>query len=155
LGLLIERIAAKQFATPSAETTADNRIARKPTARANEAAQQRKALAAARAEALPIWLDLPIRYAASRHVPQALYHAGVLYTETEKPDEALAAFEELAKKYPDSPWAGDAHLWLIDVKLEHQFDLPGAKDHAHAAVDWYQRLDQLKAAQARKGIGEE
>ena len=88
-------------------------------------------------------------------MPQALFHAGVLYTETEKPDEALAAFEDLAKKYPDSPWAGDAHVWLIDVKLEQQFDLPGEKDHAHAAVDWFQRLDRSKAAQARKGIGEE
>ena len=76
----------------------------------------------------PYWTGLPSRYPASRYVPQALYHAGVLYTETKKPDEALAAFEELAKKYADSPWAGDAHVWLIDVKLEQQFDLPGARN---------------------------
>ena len=92
----------------------------------------------ARAVALPYWADLLSRFPASRHVPQALYHAGVLYVEANKPDEALAAFEELAKKYPASPWTGDAHVRLIDVKLEQQFDLPGGKQHADAAIAWYE-----------------
>ena len=170
LALLIERAAAEQFgagtvpsggkesATAKASSAAAPGLS--PSARAaplTEAArqQQKKTLIAARAAALPFWSDIPSRYPTSRHVPQALYHAGVLYTEIEKSDEALAAFEELAKKYPDSPWTGDAHVRLIDVKLEHQFDLPGARNHADAAVAWYERLDQAKAAQARKGIGEE
>ena len=153
LALLIERAAAEQFAAPPA----DKKGAPKLSAQMVEAArqQQRKAIASARAAALPCWTDLPKRYPTSRHVPQALFHAGVLYTETEKPDDALAAFEELAKKYPDSPWTGDAHVRLIDVKLERQFDLPGAREHADAAVAWYERLDQAKAAQARQSIGEE
>jgi tetratricopeptide (TPR) repeat protein len=134
--------------------------------------QQKKTLLAARAQALPYWFELSKRYPTSRHMPQALYHAGVLYTEAAtgglsrfssdengtvplSVEKALTAFEELAKKYPDSPWTGDAHVRLIDVKLEHQFDLPGARNHADAAVAWYERLDQAKAAQARKGIGEE
>ena len=154
LALLIERAAAEQFATPT-EKTADKKGVQKPQVSEAARQQQKKAIATARAQALPFWSDIPSRYPTSRHVPQALYHAGVLYTEMEKPDEALAAFEELAKKYPDSPWTGDAHVRLIDVKLEHQFDLPGARNHADAAVAWYERLDQAKAAQARKGIGEE
>ena len=66
--------------------------------------QQKKALVTARAAALPYWTVLPSRYPTSRYVPQALYHAGILYTEAKKPDDALAAFEELATKYADSPW---------------------------------------------------
>ena len=170
LALLIERSAAEQFGPPPAEKAGDKKIAGKPpTPPTNTAGQpqkktpisdaarqrEKKALTTARAQALPYWSDLSDRYSTSRYMPQALYHAGVLYTETEKPDKALAAFEELAKKYPDSPWTGDAHVRLIDVKLERQFDLPGARDHAEAAVAWYEHLDQAKAAQARKGIGEE
>jgi len=140
LALLIERAAAEQCAPPPAAKAADKKGAEKPAAPISDATrqQQRKALVAARAAALPYWTDLPKRYPASRHVPQALYHTGVLDTDTEKPDEALAAFEELAKKYTDSPWTGDAHVRLIDVKLEHQFDLPGARNHAEAAVSWYE-----------------
>jgi len=156
LALLIERAAAEQFATPT-EKAADKKGVTKSVAQVADATrqQQKKALVVARTAALPFWSDIPSRYPTSRHVPQALYHAGVLYTETDKTDQAIAAFEELAKKYPDSPWTGDAHVRLIDVKLEHQFDLPGARNHADAAVAWYERLDQAKAAQARKGIGEE
>jgi len=136
LALLIERAAAEQCAPPPA----DKKSSEKPAAPITDAArqQQKKTLIAARAAALPCWSDIPSRYPTSRHVPQALYHAGVLYTETEKSDEAIAAFEELANKYPDSPWTGDAHVRLIDVKLEHQFDLPGAREHADAAVAWYE-----------------
>ena len=149
LALLIERAAAEQFGPPAADSSAEKKnVVQKPAAppMTDAARQQQKK---ARAAALPYWAGLPARYPASRYVPQALYHAGILYTETKKPDDALAAFEELATKYADSPWAGDAHVWLIDVKLEQQFDLPGAREHADAAVDWYEHLDQAKAAQAR------
>ena len=142
LALLIERVAAEQFGPTVTEKGAEkNNVPQQPASpRVAEAdrQQQKRALVAARAAALPYWTDLPSRYPASRHVPQALYHAGVLYTETNKPDEALAAFEELATKYPASPWTGDAHVRLIDVKLERQFDLPGGRQHADAAVGWYE-----------------
>ena len=111
LALLIERVAAEQFGPAATDKSADKKnTPQQPTSpRIAEAdrQQQRKALVAARVPALPYWTDLSSRYPASPHVPQALYHAGVLYTETNKPDEALAAFEELAKKYPASPWTGD------------------------------------------------
>ena len=127
LALLIERAAAEQFGPPAAESSAEKKnVVQKPAAppMTDAARQQQKK---ARAPPLPYWAGLPAHYPASRYVPQALYHAGILYTETKKPDDALAAFKELATKYADSPWAGDAHVWLIDVKLEQQFDLPGAR----------------------------
>lgn len=152
LALLIERAAVEQFAPPPAEKTADKKGAEKPAVPMTDAArqQQKKALIAARAPALPYWTDLPARYPNSRHVPQALYHAGVLYSESEKPDESFAAFDQLVKKHPDSPWTGDAQVRLIDVKLEQQFDLPGAQQLADDAVAWYERLDTAKASKAFK-----
>ena len=117
--------------------------------------EQKKAIIAARIKALPYWTDLRLRYPKSRFVPQALYHLGLLYADAEKPDGALAAFEELSTKYPDSPWTGDAQVWLIDVKLDRQFDLPGASSLAAAAVDWYEHIDKAKAAQSRKDLGDD
>ena len=133
LALSIERAANEAVPKP-ATTKSPN-----PVSTESAKQQQWKAIIAARAQALPFWLDLPKRYPTSRHVPQSLYHAGILYTETGKPDEALATFEELTKKHPDSPWSGDAHVRLIDVKLEQQFDLPGAKEHVNSAVAWYEK----------------
>jgi tetratricopeptide (TPR) repeat protein len=140
--LLIERTAAEEFGPAVADKSARKKesspLRASPRMPEADRQQQAKALMGARAVALPYWADLLSRFPASRHVPQALYHAGVLYVEANKPDEALAAFEELAKKYPASPWTGDAHVRLIDVKLEQQFDLPGGKQHADAAIAWYE-----------------
>ena len=137
--LLIERTAAEQFGPVVMEKKNTPQQGTLPRVTEADRQQQKKSLMAARAVALPYWSELLSRYPTSRHVPQALYHAGVLYTEANKPDEALTAFEGLAKKYTVSSWTGDAHVRLIDVKLEQQFDLPGARDHAHAAVQWYER----------------
>ena len=160
LALLIERVAAEQFGPAATDKSADKKnTPQQPTSpRIAEAdrQQQRKALVAARVPALPYWTDLSSRYPASPHVPQALYHAGVLYTETNKPDEALAAFEELAKKYPASPWTGDARVRLIDVKLERQFDLPGGRQHADVAVGWYENAGARgESSPGSRGQGQE
>ena len=60
----------------------------------------------------------------------------MLATESNQPDEAIAAFADLVKNHPNSPWTPDAQVRLIDVKLEQQFDLPGAAALAASAVAW-------------------
>ncbi len=151
IALLIERVAAEQYAPPVVKQEVGPKGEKKPTPPISDQArlQLKKATIAARTKALPYWVDLRQRYPTSRHVPQALYHSGVLFAEAEKPEEALAAFDELIKKHPYSPWTGDAQVKLIDVKLEHQFDLAGAMVLAEAAVDWYEHIDQARTAQAR------
>ncbi len=138
LALLLEYAAAVQFAPAATKKEGDETP---PAAVSDAERQQRsKSLRAARARALPHWAALPARHPASLHAPQALYHAGILYTEAERPAEAVAAFEQLVTAHPKSPWAGDAHVRLIDVKLERQFDLPAAAHHAQAAVVWYRTV---------------
>lgn len=161
LALLIERMAADKFVNlPRAEAAAaaqDKTAGAKPPARPNDAQrfEQAQQLAAARFEALVSWAAIPKQFPSSRHVPQAYYHAGVLLSEAEKPAEALATFSELVKRYPNSPWTGDAQVWLIDVKLEQQFDLPGAASLATAAIGWYEKVDSAAVAQARQGYAED
>ncbi len=148
LALLTERIAV-ETTTPAKKAPEEKG---KPVVTESVRQQQKKALIAARLKALPTWNDLRQRYPSSRHVSEALYHAGVLFTDAEKPDEALAAFEELANKYPTSPWTGEAQVRLIDVKLERQFDLPAARTLAEAATAWYEHLDHAKAAEAKNNL---
>lgn len=101
-----------------------------------------------RAEAIPYWTDLTVAYPASRHVPEALFHIGTLYGETEQWQKALVDFDRLAREYPDSYWAGEAHVQLIDIMLERQFDLEGAQRHATAAIQWFEQMDPKKAVKA-------
>ncbi|HET6247245.1 MAG TPA: tetratricopeptide repeat protein, partial [Tepidisphaeraceae bacterium] len=92
----------------------------------------------------PYWLGLIKRFSPkSPRVPQALYHAGLLLTSANKPDEALGEFTILVQRYPDSLWTPDAQVRLIDVKLEQQFDLPGAAGLAAQAVAWCERQSPL------------
>lgn len=161
LALLIERMADDKFVKlPRAEAAAaaqDKPPGAKPPARPTDAQrfEQAQQLAAARGEALVSWAAIPKQFPSSRHVPQAYYHAGVLLSEAEKPAEALATFSELVKRYPDSPWTGDAQVWLIDVKLEQQFDLPDAASLATAAIGWYEKVDQAAVAKALQGYLED
>ncbi|NLF17044.1 MAG: tetratricopeptide repeat protein, partial [Lentisphaerae bacterium] len=137
LALLIEVLAARQpEALSAARTQAKAEANMKPLAPSS--ADVRAAVEAARAEALPYWEKLVGRSPASDYLPEALYHAGVLFSEGAKPaaEKSVAAFERLTTEFPASPWAGDAHVRLIDVKLEQQFDLPSAATHARAAADW-------------------
>ena len=52
---------------------------------------------------------------------------------------AAESCERLVKDYPASPWAGGAHVALIDIKLERLLDLEGAQKNADAAVQWYEK----------------
>ena len=145
LALLIESMAADQFpplAEPSFSLDGGKPDPKAPPRQAGGRSDRRPAAAAGQiagrraAQALPAWVDLVKRYPKSPRMPQALYHAGVLFAEANRPDEALIAFSMLAQKYPGSQWTPDAEVRLIDVKLEQQFDLPGAAALAAAAVAW-------------------
>ena len=118
--------------------------------------QVRAALEAARSEALPYWVKLTTQFPKSPHLPEALYHAGVLFSEGAKPnpEESVVAFERLTKEFPNSPWTGDAHVRLIDVKLEQQFDLPGAEKHAQAAAKWLETVDKAALEKATRPLGD-
>ena len=118
--------------------------------------QIRAALEAARSEALPHWVKLIAQFPKNPHRPEALYHAGVLFSEGAKPnpEKSVVAFERLTKEFPKSPWTGDAHVRLIDVKLEQQFDLPGAEKHAQAAVKWLETVDKAALEKASRPLGD-
>ncbi len=144
LALVEEHTADVRFAPATAKNQSDET----PPAAVSDAdrRQREQPLRAARVKALPHWTALVERYPQSRHVAQALYHAGILYIEAERPEETVASFERLVTDYPTSPWAGDAHIRLIDVKLERQFDLPAAATHAQAAAVWYAKAAGAKVA---------
>lgn len=134
VALIIERTATAQ-----AKSTVEGVLAarakgeqRKLPTRREQAAE----LAKGRSEAMDHWGKICTKFPKSQHVPQALFHAGVLYAEAEKPHQAFTVLEKLCRDYPDSPWTGDAHARLIDVKLARLLDLAGAQQHAQAALKW-------------------
>ena len=158
-GLLIEYVAQREAA--AAEDTASEKkkaAGRTPQATSSTQVKHREQTAAlqkARAEALPHWSALVERYSKSRHLPQALFHAGVLLAEAGRNAEAVASFARLAEEFPTSPWTGEAHVRLIDVKLEREFDLEGAQQHVDAAIDWFEGLDRDSVAKARRALDDE
>ncbi|MBN2024188.1 MAG: tetratricopeptide repeat protein [Pirellulales bacterium] len=114
-------------------------------------------VAVVRSAALPHWLRLTDQFPRSPRLPEALYHAGKLLAEGGQPapDKAVAAFERLVERYPNSPWTGDAHVWLFDVKLEHQLDLDAAEAHADRAIRWLERLDEAATAKDLARLGDD
>ncbi len=149
LALLIEELAARQAETLTA-ARAEAKSDSKAKPREVASADTRAMLRATRAEALPYWEKLIARFPASTYLPEALYHAGILYAEAVKPaaEKSVASFERLVNEFPASPWTGDAHVRLIDVKLEQQFDLPAAATHAQAATQWLDNAGGANAAAA-------
>ena len=145
LALVLEQVGAdKNQAAADKEKTAGKKksscgceAVRSPSARE---------IAKRQAEAMPYWTDLTVNYAASRHVPEAIYHIGSLQGGIEEWQKALVNFDRLAREYPNSAWAGEAHLQLIDIQLERQFDIAGAASHATAAMQWFEQQDPKKAA---------
>ena len=153
LALLIEELAEyKAAALTAAQAKADPKKKQRVLSRA----QIRAALEAARSEALPHWVKLITQFPKNPHLPEALYHAGVLFSEGTKPnpEKSVVAFERLTKEFPNSPWTGDAHVRLIDVKLEQQFDLPGAEKHAQAAAKWLETVDKAALEKATRPLGD-
>ena len=155
LAVLFEREAAENHpmrqGAPESAANGDSGGDGSPARQALSATERRRPsrlLAAARAKALPLWTDLAARYPKSRHMPEALYHAGVLLAEAHKADDAFKSFEDLIARFPRSHWTGDAQIWLIDVKLEQQFDLQGAAKLARAALTWHERPSKVHAVQA-------
>jgi len=138
LALLIERKAAEQYPAPE-NTKTKSGLKRAPSDEQKKL--QRSQLYAARAEALPYWVDLYRNHPESGFVPQSLFHMGQLYVEAGRIDWAAKSFEKLTQEYPHSRWTGDAHVWLIDVNLEREFDLEAAREHAREAQQWLAKRD--------------
>jgi TolA-binding protein len=90
-------------------------------------------------DALAHWRDLVQRFPQSRHAAEALFHVGILSAAAESPVDAIRAFETLVKDHPTSPWTGDAAVRLIDIRLEQEYDLPGAVSLAQIAVAWLEK----------------
>ena len=89
-------------------------------------------------DALPNWLKLIAQYPTSPYLPEALYHAAKLQLAADQWKPASENLEKLVKDFPASPWAGDAYVVLIDIKLERLLDLEGAQKYADLAVRWYE-----------------
>jgi outer membrane protein assembly factor BamD (BamD/ComL family) len=133
---------AKSEAGKKAKDTA-GRAALPKTPTTQEADKQAKAekdrlasLKKALGEAVPFWTELGKRYPDSPRCEQAFYSLGVIYCECEQWKEAGSAFDTFLKGYPHSPWAGDVYVRVIDVALEEEFDLAGAKGYADKAGGW-------------------
>jgi TolA-binding protein len=103
----------------------------------------------AAAEVLPYWVNLATNYSSSPYAAEALYHAARLQMESGKWKLAAENLERLVKDFPTNPWAGDAHVILIDTKLELLLDLEGAQKDADAAVRWYEHAAQKVAPELR------
>lgn len=101
-----------------------------------------------RADALSLWIKLLARFPSSRHAPEALYHAGLLYVETDRCPQALECWERLVKDSAANPFAGEAYVQLLSVTLDRQLDLAAALKCAAAAAGWLDRLEPATAAVA-------
>ncbi|MBI3288346.1 MAG: tetratricopeptide repeat protein, partial [Elusimicrobia bacterium] len=70
------------------------------------------------AEAEKEYAGFVARFPRSPLVAQALYQRGLCLKRLERPEQAAAAFEDLASKHPDSAYAADAHLQLGQLYTE-------------------------------------
>ncbi len=67
---------------------------------------------------------LAVKYPRSRFAPNALYKLAYLYREEfDNPQDALATYRFLAERYPDSPYADEAWLWILQIQGEKLHDL--------------------------------
>ena len=78
------------------------------------------------------------RYPQSPRVDRACWRLGRLWTEQGDDTDAQLVLAQLVKDRPDSPYAGDAFVRLIDVSLESRFDLPAAEKLVVGAIQWDQ-----------------
>lgn len=80
--------------------------------------EQAKRLKQAHAEALPHWMHFLLQFRNSAKQPLAHFKVGLFSAEDEKWDQAVQTFGNLIKHYPNSPWTGDAQVWMVDILLE-------------------------------------
>ena len=90
-------------------------------------------------EALPFWQKL-----IAEHPSESLRPRGPLSCRQAPVGRRPVASgrgkpREARQGLPGKPWAGDAHVALIDIKLERLLDLEGAQKNADAAVQWYEK----------------
>jgi len=103
-----------------------------------------EAAAAARRKAVKAYRRLVREFPKSALAPRALSSLGALYMGMGKSDEAAAAFQELADKYPDSEAGKDAAFAMVSALVElKKYDEARAKSEEMIANPGAYRPDQL------------
>jgi len=140
---IIENRARAEHGSPASSATGAGGAAsaKQPSAadRATAMDAGRARLAAyrkARCEALPYWQQLVKRFPQSPYAEPAMYNIGVLFYETDQFTEAAEVLNHFVGAYPQSPWAGDTYVKLIDITLERRFDLPAAQSLTETSIRW-------------------
>lgn len=87
-------------------------------------------------DALPYWQKLATNYPKSRFHEFALYSLGQAQIAAGNAAEGTATYRKLLNDYPDGIWTGPAYVAMIDVALEHEFDLKAARSLADAGIAW-------------------
>ena len=149
LAILVEQEPAAN--TSATSTKVNNKSEKKPPRGASRKSSSVMEISS-REDALPLWTKLLGRYPKSRHAAEALFHIGVLHAESDRWPQAVECWDRLTREHPDSPWAGDAHVRLVNVRLDRQLDLSAAQKCAAAAVDWLDRFERATAAAAGRSL---
>jgi len=76
------------------------------------------------------------RHFGYEHASQALYRAGLDYAAGNKADEAVHAWENLAARYPEHPYARDALIRAVELRTAAG-DAPGAAADALVYADLF------------------
>lgn len=87
--------------------------------------------------------ELAKRYPESSHIAIARYHAALLPLEAGEFDTARNALQIFVSLHPKSIWSGDAYVRLINLQLEHDYDIAAARATTETAVQWARQKKAL------------
>jgi TolA-binding protein len=104
----------------------------------------------ARSGSLPYFKQMLKDYPETPRREEALYLSAVILFEVEQWRASADTFEIVLQQYPRSRFLGDVHVKLIDITLEHLFDLAEAHKHAIVANQWLIDLGKKSAHAASK-----
>lgn len=83
-------------------------------------------------------------YADDEHAPDALYYVGESFA-AENPDSAAAVYQDVVKRYPNSPRAPSA-LYKLGLLAEQRGDKAGARTYYARVLAGYPRSDEANLA---------
>jgi tol-pal system protein YbgF len=83
-------------------------------------------------------------YADDEHAPDALYYVGESFA-AENPDSAAAVYQDVVKRYPNSPRAPSA-LYKLGLLAEQRGDKAGARTFYARVLAGYPRSDEANLA---------
>ncbi len=87
-------------------------------------------------EILGYWSAIAQEYPDSEYLEPALRLSGELYVQIGDWENASEMWHRYTGMFPKSAWAGSVFVGLIDLQLEHLYDLPLALKTAHTAMQW-------------------